>query len=34
VGSTEADAYLADLQAAKDIFQAAYGFSDANMADW
>jgi hypothetical protein len=34
VGSTEADAYLADLQSAKDILKSAYGFSDANMAGW
>ena len=34
VGSTEHDAYLADLQAAKDILKSAYGFSDTNMANW
>ena len=34
VGSTEYDAYLADLQSAKDILKSAYGFSDTNMANW
>ena len=33
-GSTEYDAYLADLQSAKDILKSAYGFSDTNMANW
>ncbi|MEL6704945.1 MAG: DUF4856 domain-containing protein [Bacteroidota bacterium] len=33
-GSAEYDAYVADLNQAKDIFQAAYGFSQTNMDQW
>ncbi|MEM1041611.1 MAG: DUF4856 domain-containing protein [Bacteroidota bacterium] len=33
-GSDEYNAYVADLNAAKTIFQAAYGFSQANMDQW
>ena len=33
-GSSEYDAYVADLNAAKTVLQDAYDFSDANMAGW
>ncbi|MEM6782519.1 MAG: DUF4856 domain-containing protein [Bacteroidota bacterium] len=33
-GSAEANAYVAQLNQAKDIFQAAYGFSQTNMDQW
>lgn len=33
-GSEEAQSYQADLNAAKDLLQDVYGFSDANMEGW
>tara|TARA_B100001250_G_scaffold413826_1_gene449347 strand:- start:664 stop:1965 length:1302 start_codon:yes stop_codon:yes gene_type:complete len=33
-GTADYDAAVAQLEAAKVIFQSAYGFSDANMAGW
>lgn len=33
-GSTESNAAIADLTAAKDLLQSVYGFADENMAAW